>query len=273
MEYKKLQGGLKIPVLGIGSWLVGGGFIKDTSKDKEAINSIKKAIGLGISHIDTAEVYGEGHAEELIGQAITDLPRKDIILTSKVWRDNLSYKGIIEAAKNSLQRLRTDYIDLYLIHWPNPLFPLSESIKAMNDLVDQKIVRCIGVSNFTVDQMEEAVMHSKHPIVANQIEYNLLHREPEEEVIPYCHKNNIAIIAYKPIARGSLAFSYPGIVDELAAKYSKTPVQVALNWLISQKGVITIPKAVNEDHIMENLGSIGWKLSEEDIKRINLETD
>jgi diketogulonate reductase-like aldo/keto reductase len=273
MEYKKLQSGTQIPVLGIGSWLLGGGFIKDTSKDKEAIDSIRNAVKLGMTHIDTAEVYGEGHAEELISQAIANMPRDKLFLTSKVWRDNLSYNGIMQAVKQSLKRLNTDYIDLYLIHWPNPLFPLLESIKAMNDLVDKNIVKCIGVSNFTVSQMEEALKYTRHPIVANQIEYNLLHREPEENIIPYCRKNNIMVVAYKPIARGSLAYSYPGIVDELAAKYSKTPVQIALNWLISQEGIVTIPKAVDEDHIKENMGSIGWHLSKEDIERINPETD
>ncbi|SOH04267.1 hypothetical protein KSMBR1_1768 [Candidatus Kuenenia stuttgartiensis] len=151
-------------------------------------------------------------------------------------------------------------------------------MKAMDFLVEQKLVRCIGVSNFSVDQIKEAQKYTKNKIVANQIEYNLLVRDKgrvtenmESEIIPYCQENNIFIIAWRPLAKGKLAKPGFKILDELADKYHKTQAQIAINWLISKKGIVVISKSTKVEHLEKNLGAIGWKLRQEDTDRLNNE--
>lgn len=278
MEFKNLSNTIKIPVIGLGTWTIGGGDEADTTYDKENISAIKTAIKLGITHIDNAEAYAQGHSEELVGRAIVGLDRKSLFITSKVSPEHLSYDNLLASAKGSLQRLNTDYIDLYLIHAPNPDIPIQETMKAMDFLVEQKLVRCIGVSNFSVDQIKEAQKYTKNKIVANQIEYNLLVRDKgrvtenmESEIIPYCQENNIFIIAWRPLARGKLAKPGFKILDELADKYHKTQAQIAINWLISKKGIVVISKSTKVEHLEKNLGAIGWKLRQEDTDRLNNE--
>lgn len=278
MKFKKLTGNIKIPVLGLGTWTMGGGDEADTTHDKEDISAIKTALKLGITHIDTAEAYAHGHAEELIGKAINDFDRKSLFITSKVSPEHLRYDNLITSAKGSLRRLNTDYIDLYLIHAPNPDIPIQETMKAMDSLVEQKLIRYIGVSNFTVELIKEAQKYTKNKIVANQIEYNLLVRnegkvtnDMESKIIPYCQENNILIIAWRPLARGELAKPGFKILDELVEKYHKTQTQIAINWLISKKGIVTIAKSTKVEHLKENLGTMGWKLRQEDIDRLNNE--
>lgn len=276
MDYKTI-GNIKIPVLGLGTWLIGGATEADYSNDENAIQAIKKAIELGYYHIDTAEYYGNGHCEELIGQAIKGIDRKSLFITSKVWETNLKYNDVIESAKKSLKRLGTDYIDLYLIHSPSTNIPIEETMKAFDYLVDNKMIKNIGVSNFKVTQLIKAQKHTKHKIVANQIEYSLLTRNKgkysgninmESETIPYCQENDIIIMAERPIERGLILNSHP-LLDKLEVKYNKTKAQIAMNWLISKKNVITIPKSTNENHLKENLGSIGWKIEQEDLKLLD----
>lgn len=283
MDYKSLTDNFKIPVIGFGTWGIGGFMEADYSKDKEAVRAIKYAIELGYSHIDTAELYGAGHTEELIGNAIKDLDRSKLIITSKVFKTNLKYDDVIASCKRSLKRLQTDYIDIYLIHAPNPEIPLEETVKALDHLVDQKIVKFIGVSNFSVEQMQEAQKYSKNKIVANQIPYNLATRNinldrntgrvgscinMESEIIPYCQENDIIAMAYRPLERGFL-LRPNSLLDNLSKKYGKTKAQIAINWLVSKKNVITIPKSTNPYHLKENLGAIGWYLSDEDIKLLD----
>ncbi len=278
MEFKKLTGNIKIPVIGLGTWNIGGGDEADTTYDSEDISAIKTAIKLGITHIDTAEAYAHGHTEELVGKAINDFNRKSLFITSKVSPEHLTYEDLVASAKGSLQRLHTDYIDLYLIHAPSPDIPIQETMKAMDSLVEQKLVRCMGVSNFTVEQIKEAQKYTKNKIVANQIEYNLLVRNEgrvtnnmESKIIPYCQENDILIIAWRPLAKGELAKPGFKILDELARKYNKTQSQIAIKWLISKKGIVTITKSTKVEHLKENLGAIGWKLTQEDIDRLNNE--
>lgn len=283
MNYKTLIDDFKIPVIGIGTWGIGGFRETDSSKDKEGIQAIKDAIELGYTHIDTAELYGAGHTEELIGNAIKDLDRSKLIITSKVFKTNLKYDDVIASCKKSLEKLQTDYIDIYLIHAPNPEVPLKETMEAMDYLVEQEMVKFIGVSNFSVEQMQEAQKYSKNKIVANQIPYNLATRNVnldrntghigiwinmESEIIPYCQENNIVIMAYRPIERGFLLKSNP-LLDDLSKKYSKTKAQIAMNWLVSKKNIVVIPKSICIDHLKENLGVIGWNLSNDDIKLLD----
>lgn len=283
MDYKTLTNNFKIPVIGLGTWGIGGFMETDSSTDEEGIQAIKDAIELGYTHIDTAELYGAGHTEELIGNAIKDLDRSKLIITSKVFKTNLKHDDVIASCKKSLEKLQTDFIDIYLIHAPNPEIPLEETMRAMDYLVEQGMVKFIGVSNFSVEQMQEAQKYSKNKIVANQIPYNLATRNTnldrntgrvgscinmESEIIPYCQKNDIIIMAYRPIERGFL-LKPNSLLDGLSKKYGKTKAQVAINWLVSKKNIIAIPKSTDMDHLKENLGAIGWQLSDEDIKLLD----
>lgn len=278
MDYKILDENVKIPVFGIGTWGIGGGMVRSTINDKKDINAIKTAVELGMTHIDTAEMYGNGHCEELVGIAIKDYNREELFITTKVLPEHLRYNDVIKAAERSLRRLKTDYIDLYLIHGPNPNIPIEETMKAMDYLVEQKMAKFNGVSNFGVEHIKEALKYTKNKIVANQIEYNLLARnrgsftnDMESDIIPYCEGNDILVIAYAPLAKGRLTKPGYKILDEMARKYNKTQAQIALNWLISQKNVVVIPKSTNIEHLKENLGAVGWRLKQEDIDRLNNE--
>ncbi len=275
MLYKTTNNNFKIPAIWLWTWWIGGFREADYKNDKKEILAIKKAIELGYTHIDTAELYGAGHTDELIAEAIKDFDRSKIIITSKVFKTNLKYDDVITSCKKSLERLKTDYIDIFLIHAPNPDIPIEKTMKAMDYLVEQKMIKYIGVSNFSVEQMKEAQKYSKNKIVVNQILYNLVIRDKynsfvnmESEIIPYCQENNIVVMTYRPIERGFL-LETESILDELSEKYNKTKAQIAINWLISKKWVITIPKSTNIEHLKENIGSVWWSMSKEDLKKLD----
>jgi diketogulonate reductase-like aldo/keto reductase len=278
MEFKKLTDTITIPVIGFGTWTIGGGDDADTTQDKEHISAIKTAIKLGITLIDTAESYAKGHAEELVGKAIQGSDRGRLFIISKVSPEHLNYNDLIESAGMSLERLKTDYLDLYLIHSPNPEISILETMQAMDYLIEKKLIRFIGVSNFSVEQIKEAQKYTKNKIVANQVEYNLLVRnsghvtnDMESRIIPYCQKNNILIIAWRPLAKGKLARPGFKLLDELAEKYSKTQAQISLNWLISKKGIVAVTKSSKTNHLKDNLGAMGWELKQEDVDRLDKE--
>lgn len=279
IERFKLASGLEIPVMGIGTWKVGGRLEPDTSHDKEYIAGIKAGIAAGLTHIDTAELYGNGHAEELVGEAIRGVKvrRADLFITSKVMSQHLKHDDVIVACKQTLERLQTDYVDLYLLHHPNPNIAITETMRAMEYLLESNLVRFIGVSNFSVSQLQEAQKYCKHKIVANQIEYSLLARDAgmftknmESEIIPYCQEHGILVVSWRTLAYGLLAKSgqFP-VLDDIARKYNKTPAQIALNWCLS-KNIAVIPKMTSLAHIQENLGALGWKISEEDSNTLEL---
>jgi len=248
---------------------MGGENAPDTSRDGEEIAAIRLSIDLGMTHIDTAEMYGAGHAEELVGEAIKSYRRSDLFITTKVWHTHLKHDDLLSAMRGSLHRLDTDYVDLYLVHWPNPQVPLKETMETMEFCVDEGYTRLIGVSNFSVHLIEEARSHLKGcDLVADQVEYNLIEQGPMEELLPYCRRSNLTLIAYRPLGRGDLIKLTHPVLDEIAEKYSKTRAQVALNWLISQEGVVAIPKALRPGHLKDNLGAVGWRLSEEDFRRL-----
>lgn len=277
MEYKYWQENLKLPVIWLWTWWIGGFMESDDSHDDTSVVSIEEAIQLWYTHIDTAELYGAGHTEELIGEAIKKFGRSDLIITSKVFKTHLSYNDTIRACEESLERLWTDYINIYLIHAPNPDIPLSETMRAMDELKERWLIRHIWVSNFSVREMIEAQWYSKYPIVVNQIPYNLATRNRdnrwpctgmEREIIPYCQEHNILIMAYRPIERGLLLEPHP-LIQSLSKKYQKTPAQIAMNWLLSKDNIITIPKSIDTHHLIENLGSIGWIMEAEDVLELN----
>jgi len=219
----------------------------------------------GWAHIDTAEYYGAGHAEELVGEAVEPYPRDSLFITTKVWHNHLRYDDLMESMRKSLKRLNLDYVDLYLVHWPNPDVPLRETMKAMERCAEEGYTRLIGVSNFDWSLMREAQSHLEgHSLVANQVEYSLL-----DQKLPRMQAENRTLIAYRPLGRGILAKPGNKVLDEVAEKYGKSQVQVALNWLISQENVVAIPKSSNPVHLLDIVGAVGWELGLEDSIRLS----
>ena len=268
---KKRAGDFELPVLGFGTWEMSGRFERDPQNDDERdIKIIQTAIKLGITHIDTAEIYAGGYTETLISKAIQKIDRDKLFITTKVSWEHLKYDEVIRAAKGSLKRLEIDKIDLYLIHGPDSNVSLKETMRAMDYLLENEITRYIGVSNFDVPLIEEAQSHTKYKIVNNQIHYNLLARTYEENnTLEYCHKNNILVTAYRPIEKGEILESENEILDRLTKKYNKTKVQIAINWLINKPNIVTLIKTSNADHLKENLGALGWQLESEDEKDLD----
>lgn len=221
VPWKSLKNGFAIPVLGQGTWRMGGVDTPDTANDDADIAAIRRGIAAGLCHIDTAEMYAGGHAEELVGIAMKGqgIRRADYFLTDKVWKTHLRYDDVLRAAEASLKRLGTDYIDLYLIHQVNPDVPEEETIRAMNRLKREGVIRHIGVSNFSEERLKRAQAASDAPIVANQLHYNLRIREIEQcGLLDYCRSQDIMVIAWRPL-RG-LDLALPLIVT-LAEKYGK----------------------------------------------------
>ncbi|OHA21813.1 MAG: hypothetical protein A2849_02680 [Candidatus Taylorbacteria bacterium RIFCSPHIGHO2_01_FULL_51_15] len=269
---KKLKSGFALPELGLGTWGMGGRHEPDSSNDEAEITAIKAAIDAGLTHIDTAEVYGVGHSEELIGEAIKGVNRSKLFLTSKVAKENHTCDGILESCKKSLKRLGTSYLDLYLLHHFSSECPLDEAIQALDMLVDQKLVRHIGVSNFTKEHLKEAQKYAKHQIVCNQVYYNLQAREPESSrLLEYCKKHDVLLVAYRPVEKGKLLEEVPPLMEEMCVKYQKTPAQIAISWLISQENVVTLVKTSNPAHLKENVGATGWYMTKGDVEILRRE--
>ena len=275
LEFKKLgRSDEKIPVLGLGTWGIGGFSSKNVAGDDDDIQALTFGLDLGMQLVDTAEMYASGHSEEVVARAIENR-RESVFLATKVSPKHFSSEGVLKACDRSLKRLRTEYVDLYQAHWPNPRIPISETMKAMERLVREGKVRFIGVSNFSVEQTQEArEALSTVDVVSNQVEYSLLDRAIESELLPYAEQEQITIIAYSPLARGRIAKgssreSQWSTIDKIATKYEKTRNQIALNWLITKQQVIAIPKSANLPHLKENLGGQGWKMQNEDYDLLN----
>jgi diketogulonate reductase-like aldo/keto reductase len=264
---KKLNNGFEIPALGFGTWFMGGSFEREVNYDESNdIEAIKKTIEMGGTRFDVAEMYAQGYSEEILGKALKNYDRSTLFVASKVSPANLRYDDVVASCKKSLARLQMDYLDLYLIHSPNPDISIEETMKAFDYLKDQGLIKNIGVCNFNVERLKEAQSKTKNRIVLNQVHYNLLFREPAlKGVINYCQNNDIFIEAWRPIQQGSLTKKGIDIIDKLCDKYGKTPSQIALNWLISQKNVVTITKTSNSKHLEENLGSVDWNMEDSDV--------
>ncbi len=262
-----LKSGFSIPKIGLGTWGIGGFAQADFSNDTTEIESLQKAFYQGLKHVDLAEFYGAGHTEELVGQALTGFKREQFFLTSKVLPANASYDNLLKAAEGSLQRLKTDYLDLYLLHGPSLEIPIAETMLALNKLKAEGIIKNIGVSNFSPERLSEAQRHSPAKILVNQVQYNLQEREAEDRgVLRYCQENDLALIAWRPLALGSLSNNESNILSQIAKKHSATNAQIALAWLVSQDNVGTIFKCSNPQHLLENLGSLKIILSPEEIE-------
>lgn len=255
MEYISLgPTSQQIPKIGFGTWQLRGGD-----------GVLKRAVALGAGFVDTAESYD---TESNVAGDIEGF-REKVFIATKVSPEYLSYDDVLGHAEASLKRLRTKFIDLYQVHWPNPEIPVSETMRAMETLVAQGKVRFIGVSNFSAAQMKEAQDALKlNALVSNQVKYNLFDRAIEDEVLPYCQQNKITVIAYSPLARAR--FDTRGdALRQVAAEAGKTPAQVMLNWCVSKPGVMAIPKTNRADRVDEAAASVGWELTPQQRKRLD----
>ena len=247
--------GASIPKLGFGTWKLEG---------EDAYDGVATALKTGYRHIDTAQAYGN---EEQVGQAIADsgVSRDDIFLTTKVWTERFAAGDLEASVKESLSKLKVDRLDLVLLHWPNEDIPLAETISALNACRDGGFTRHIGVSNFTTTWLGEAVATSKAPLVCNQVEYHpFLDQTPVRDAVA---KYDMALTAYSPIAQGEV-FDDPTL-KEIANTHDKSPVQVALRWLIQQERVCAIPRSSSNDHVKSNFEVFDFELSAEEVERIN----
>jgi len=247
----------KIPAIGQGCMGIGGRFTIDRSRDAEQIAALKLGIDLGMTFIDTAEGYGGGHSEELVGEAVAGI-REYVFLASKVSPNHLSVELLTLACEDSLRRLKTDRLDLYQVHWPNPAIPLEETLGGLLRLREQGKIRHIGVSNFSLPELRRtrSILGST-PLFSVQTEYNLFERGPEEGIIPWCAKEGVLFIAYSPLDQGRVVGSEAVRLRlvKLARDVGCTPSQLALAFLRSQGPVLPIPKALSEEHIRENAGA------------------
>jgi len=270
METLTLSDGGRLPVIGLGTWDIGGGRTPDHSHDDEMTALIRDAIEIGYTHIDTAEMYGAGHCEDLVGRALQEFNREEIFVTTKVLPDNLRYDDLLRALDGSLERLQTDYADLYLIHWPSSDVPLEESFRALNRAAADGRVRRVGVSNFDVPLLRQAQELCATPVVNDQVRYNLHTRAPEQSgLLRYCQENNVVLTAYSPIKDGVLQNE---TVQAVARKHGATPAQVAIRWLTLKPNVVTIPKSSKRTRLRENLEALKLELDDDDVHRLNRAT-
>lgn len=229
----------------------------DYRNDEREIEAIRYSVGLGQNHIDTAQLYGAGHTEEIVGEAIAGLDRERLFIATKVWRSHSLRHAVPRAAEESLRKMRISEIDLLYVHAPWDAIPMDEYIGGLNDAQDAGLTKAIGVSNFTASQLREAISLSRHPIVANQVHYNYLARDAmDDEMRALCAQHGITIVAYRPVERRKLAdATESAAVLDAAADLGCTPAQYAIAWLINQPNVVTIPKASSPEHIDENFGA------------------
>jgi diketogulonate reductase-like aldo/keto reductase len=243
----------------------------DSSRDEAGIQALRLGLDLEMRFIDTAEMYGAGHSEEVVARALEG--RHDrIFVASKVSPRHFEYDDVLVAAKGSLKRLGLKQMDLYQLHWPNPKIPISETMKAMEKLVKDGLTRHIGVSNFSVEQMKEAQESLSHEkIVSNQVEFSLVDRSAEVGILQYCQKEGLTLIAYSPLGQGKIPRGRGSsfkVLDEIAGRMGKSRNQVALNWVLQHDSVVAIPKAADMDHVKENAEVAEWELSGEDYQRL-----
>ena len=254
---RTLPSGDELPIVGVGTWNIGGDTVRD---------SVRAGLDAGYTHVDTAEGY-KNEAE--IGDVLEEYDREELFLTSKVLPKNLDYESVIASCEASLERLGTDYLDLYLIHWPNPAISLRETLDAMATLHDRGLVGNVGVSNFSAYQLSCAHHVSDVPIAVNQIEFHPYFQRPD--LVEYCRETDTVLEAAAPLARTEV-FDDP-VIRDLAETYDKSPAQVVLKWAVEQD-VVVLPKSSSPEHVRQNAELFDWELAAEDRERLDdLERD
>jgi diketogulonate reductase-like aldo/keto reductase len=256
--------GVSVPVIGQGTWRM------ERDGRRRAVAALRAGLDAGMTHIDTAEMYGGGRVEEIVGEAIAGR-RHEVFLASKVLPEHATYQGVLHACEASLRRLRTDWLDLYLLHWPSP-YPVEETVRAFERLVQDGKIRFYGVSNFDVADLEDVVRRAGEGRVAcDQVLYHLGERAIEHAVLPWCEARGIAVVGYSPF--GSGAFPSPRssggrVLEEIARARGATPHQVALAFLVRRPSLFTIPKSSSVDHVRENAAAAHLVLTADEIRRI-----
>ncbi|HJZ32205.1 MAG TPA: aldo/keto reductase [Hyphomicrobiaceae bacterium] len=262
MRTIRLKTGERLPVLGLGSWRMG----ERASQRSAEVKALRLGLDLGMPLIDTAEMYGEGVAEEIVAEAMAG-KRDSVYLVSKVYPHNASRRGAVAACERSLKRLKTDRLDLYLLHWRGS-HPLSETVEAFESLKRDGKIRRWGVSNFdSADLRELAGVAGGEACVANQVLYHLGSRGIEWELLPHCARSEMVVMAYSPLGQGPL-LAKPAL-KPLAAKHGVTPAAIALAWVLRQPHVVTIPKATQEAHVRANLKALDVQLDAADLEALD----
>jgi diketogulonate reductase-like aldo/keto reductase len=262
MRTVPLPSGERIPILGQGTWCMA----EDPADREEELRALRLGLELGLTLIDTAEMYAGGAAEELVADAI-DGRRDEVFLVSKVLPSNATRSGTKEACERSLRRLRTDRIDLYLLHWRGQ-HPLSGTVEGFVELKEAGKIRHWGVSNLdALDLAELIAVAGGDAVETDQVLYNLARRQAELEVLPWCRKRGVPLMAYSPVDRGALVDD--DVVVEVAERHDATPAQVALAWVLRHDGVCAIPKASLQEHVRENARALDLRLDSEDLKLLD----
>jgi len=269
MKYETVHN-LTLPKIGFGTWSIGGGSTPDPKLDSVSMTALRSALEIGYTHFDTAEFYAGGHSEELVGRAIREMntKRENVFITTKVSPEHLSYESVLKSCENSLRRLNMDYIDLYLIHWPGTGVKYEDTFRALNKLVRDGKVRYLGVSNFNLKLLKQAMELSETPLITNQVPYRL----PDKKyltngVLEHCQQNDILLTAYSPVKFRSMRVNRT--LEQIAESHSATPFQIALAWLVMQSRVITIPMSFNPQHIKENFDAADIKLSDKEMDQLS----
>lgn len=256
-------GGASVPTIGLGTWMMG----EDKSRMEAEIDAVRYSLDLGMTLIDTAEMYADGGSERIVGAALKDR-RERAFLVSKVLPWNASFDGTIEACDRSLKRLGTDYLDLYLLHWRGE-HPLADTVAALETLKASGKIRSWGVSNFDTDDMEELFeLPDGKNCSVNQVLYNLSRRGIEFDLLPWCQERHIPVMAYSPIEQGRL-LRYPELIH-IANAYQATPAQIALAFLLDRDSVIPIPKTVSFNRLKENRDAVQLDITDEDFDRLDV---
>ena len=256
MKNVTLASGHEIPILGLGTWQL---------KGSQCERIVKEAVALGYTHIDTAWMYQN---QREIGKALRDIriDREEIFLTTKIWHPHLRYADVFTQFEECLSDLQMDYVDLLLIHHPSDSVPVAETFEAFHKLHEAGSVKSIGISNFSIAQVEEACEVSELPICTNQVEYHV--RRNRSELRDYCHGRDVVMTAHRPLAVGNLAGDT--VLRGIGENHGKTAAQVALRWLV-QQDIITIPKSGSVPHLRENLDVFAWQLTDEEMHRLDTE--
>ena len=251
MEYQMIKG-VKVPSLGLGTWRLSG---------EGCVRAVERALALGYRHVDTAQMYAN---EGEVGRGIRNsgVDREEVFLVTKVRTSSFSHDGVIRSTRESLKKLQTEYVDLLLMHWPNPSVPLEETLGAMTELQEEGSVKHVGVSNFPPSMVEEATRHAT--VFCNQVEYHPY--RGQDELLKQASERDYLLTAYSPVAKGRV--SRDAALKEIGQAHGKTPAQVALRWLIQQEKVAAIPKAASEDHLQSNFDIFDFELSQEEMERV-----